>query len=166
MPIFTFMGANVLRQDDLYSFQIITKTIDTVIPPLIKVGKVRGHLSDCLYLFRHGLVTNIHFLLVWLSHSIKSFSFKCVQTTQFQGHTHNCGKCGHRNHPHIRGCSSPHSWSQENPPVYSSLGNYRVMWLPPCGPGVVDGEASAAAKWCKRWQEQGMKLYMDISHYA
>ncbi len=31
------MGANILRQDDLYSFQVITQTIDTVIPPLIKV---------------------------------------------------------------------------------------------------------------------------------
>lgn len=41
MPIFTFMGANMLRQDSLYSFQIITKTIDTVIPPLIKVRS--GH---------------------------------------------------------------------------------------------------------------------------
>ena len=37
MPIFTFMGASLLRQDSLYSFQIITKTIDTIIPPLIKV---------------------------------------------------------------------------------------------------------------------------------
>ena len=37
MPIFTFMGASILRQDSLYSFQIITKTIDTIIPPLIQV---------------------------------------------------------------------------------------------------------------------------------
>lgn len=40
MPIFTFMGASILRQDSLYSFQIITKTIDTIIPPLIKVYTV------------------------------------------------------------------------------------------------------------------------------
>ncbi len=37
MPIFTFMGANIMRQDDQYSFQVITKTIDTVIPALIQV---------------------------------------------------------------------------------------------------------------------------------
>ena len=37
MPIFTFMGAHLLHQDDQYSFQVITKTIDTVIPPLIMV---------------------------------------------------------------------------------------------------------------------------------
>ena len=38
MPIFTFMGAHLLHQDDQYSFQVITKTIDTVIPPVISVN--------------------------------------------------------------------------------------------------------------------------------
>ena len=37
MPIFAFMGASILRQDSHYSFQIITRTIDSIIPPLIKV---------------------------------------------------------------------------------------------------------------------------------
>ena len=37
MPVFTFMGSNLLRNDDQYSFQIITQTIDSVIPPLIQV---------------------------------------------------------------------------------------------------------------------------------
>jgi hypothetical protein len=45
MPIFTFMGVSILRQDSLYSFQIITKTIDTIIPPLIKVGMDTGQRS-------------------------------------------------------------------------------------------------------------------------
>ncbi|XP_075780923.1 HEAT repeat-containing protein 1 [Pelodiscus sinensis] len=36
MPIFTFMGANVMRLDDTYSFQIITKTVKMVIPALIQ----------------------------------------------------------------------------------------------------------------------------------
>ncbi|TRY66425.1 hypothetical protein DNTS_028326 [Danionella cerebrum] len=36
MPIFTFMGANIMRLDDLYSFQIINKTVQAVIPALIK----------------------------------------------------------------------------------------------------------------------------------
>lgn len=35
MAIFTFMGSSVLRHDDAYSFQIITKIIDIVIPILI-----------------------------------------------------------------------------------------------------------------------------------
>ena len=37
MSIFTFMGASVVRQDDSYSFGVITKTLDTVIPALIQV---------------------------------------------------------------------------------------------------------------------------------
>ena len=37
MSIFTFMGANVMRQDDSYSFEIIKKTIDAVIPTLVPV---------------------------------------------------------------------------------------------------------------------------------
>ncbi|KAF3933603.1 hypothetical protein ABW19_dt0207210 [Dactylella cylindrospora] len=35
MPIFTFMGANVLRQDDEYSAHVIEQTIHRVIPPLL-----------------------------------------------------------------------------------------------------------------------------------
>ncbi|KZF24076.1 hypothetical protein L228DRAFT_244950 [Xylona heveae TC161] len=35
MPIFTFMGATVLRQDDEYSAHVIDQTIQKVIPPLI-----------------------------------------------------------------------------------------------------------------------------------
>ena len=42
MPIFTFMGSNILRRDDPYSLQVITETIDTVIPPLIKVRREAG----------------------------------------------------------------------------------------------------------------------------
>lgn len=37
MPIFTFMGANVLRLDDTYTFQVINKTVQMVIPALIQV---------------------------------------------------------------------------------------------------------------------------------
>lgn len=38
MAIFTFMGSSVLRHDDAYSFQVITKIIDNVIPVLIDDG--------------------------------------------------------------------------------------------------------------------------------
>lgn len=38
MAIFTFMGSVVLRQDDAYSFQVITKIVNTIIPILIKVS--------------------------------------------------------------------------------------------------------------------------------
>uniref|UniRef100_A0AAR2KP96 HEAT repeat-containing protein 1 n=1 Tax=Pygocentrus nattereri TaxID=42514 RepID=A0AAR2KP96_PYGNA len=36
MPIFTFMGANIMRLDDTYSFQVISRTVQTVIPALIQ----------------------------------------------------------------------------------------------------------------------------------
>lgn len=39
MSIFTFMGASVVCQDDSYSFEVITKTVDTVIPALIQAGE-------------------------------------------------------------------------------------------------------------------------------
>ncbi|CEG76908.1 hypothetical protein RMATCC62417_11736 [Rhizopus microsporus] len=35
MPLFTFMGANVLRQDDNYSFQVIQQTMEKILPPLV-----------------------------------------------------------------------------------------------------------------------------------
>lgn len=38
MSIFTFMGANVMRLDDAYSFQVISKTVRMVIPALIQVS--------------------------------------------------------------------------------------------------------------------------------
>uniref|UniRef100_A0A8P4KGS8 HEAT repeat-containing protein 1 n=1 Tax=Dicentrarchus labrax TaxID=13489 RepID=A0A8P4KGS8_DICLA len=40
MPIFTFMGANIMRLDDAYSFRVIDKTVQMVIPALIKVDAV------------------------------------------------------------------------------------------------------------------------------
>ncbi|XP_054850338.1 HEAT repeat-containing protein 1 [Eublepharis macularius] len=42
MPIFTFMGANVMRLDDAYSFQVINKTVKMVIPALIQAEEDNG----------------------------------------------------------------------------------------------------------------------------
>lgn len=39
MPIFTFMGTNILRLDDAYSFRVINKTVQMVIPALIQVSR-------------------------------------------------------------------------------------------------------------------------------
>ncbi|KAI4465037.1 bap28 [Holotrichia oblita] len=36
IAIFTFMGSSVLRHDDSYSFQIITKIVDTIIPIILQ----------------------------------------------------------------------------------------------------------------------------------
>ncbi|ORX53545.1 hypothetical protein DM01DRAFT_1322487 [Hesseltinella vesiculosa] len=40
MPVFTFMGANVMRLDDNYSFQVIQQTLEKVIPPLVAVRRL------------------------------------------------------------------------------------------------------------------------------
>ncbi|XP_054899068.1 HEAT repeat-containing protein 1 isoform X2 [Poeciliopsis prolifica] len=40
MPIFTFMGANMLRLDDAYSFRVIEKTMQTVVPALIRAHRL------------------------------------------------------------------------------------------------------------------------------
>jgi hypothetical protein len=38
MSIFTFVGSNLAQHDDVYSFQLITLTINTIIPALITVS--------------------------------------------------------------------------------------------------------------------------------
>ncbi|XP_058262423.1 HEAT repeat-containing protein 1 isoform X1 [Hemibagrus wyckioides] len=43
MPIFTFMGANIMRLDDTYSFQIINRTVQMVIPALIRAHEGGTH---------------------------------------------------------------------------------------------------------------------------
>lgn len=49
------MGANVLRQDDSYSFQVINKTVDTVIPALIQVTTGHWSLKNIFPLKSHHL---------------------------------------------------------------------------------------------------------------
>ena len=49
MPIFTFMGSNILRRDDPYSLQVITETIDTVVPPLIIVRREGEREEEKVY---------------------------------------------------------------------------------------------------------------------
>uniref|UniRef100_A0A8D3C2Y7 HEAT repeat-containing protein 1 n=1 Tax=Scophthalmus maximus TaxID=52904 RepID=A0A8D3C2Y7_SCOMX len=46
MPIFTFMGANILRLDDAYSFRVIDKTVQMVIPALLQLPD--GESSACV----------------------------------------------------------------------------------------------------------------------
>ncbi|KAJ3122248.1 HEAT repeat-containing protein 1 [Nowakowskiella sp. JEL0407] len=50
MPIFTFMGNSVLRHDDNYSFSIIHKILQTVIPPLIESHRDEGMFTGEGYL--------------------------------------------------------------------------------------------------------------------
>ncbi|XP_044034092.1 HEAT repeat-containing protein 1 isoform X1 [Siniperca chuatsi] len=46
MPIFTFMGANIMRLDDAYSFRVIDKTVQMVIPALIKAHQLSDGSSS------------------------------------------------------------------------------------------------------------------------
>ncbi|XP_028989805.1 HEAT repeat-containing protein 1 [Betta splendens] len=46
MPIFTFMGANIMRLDDAYSFRVIDKTVQMVIPALIKANQLSDSSSS------------------------------------------------------------------------------------------------------------------------
>ncbi|XP_053709149.1 HEAT repeat-containing protein 1 isoform X2 [Synchiropus splendidus] len=56
MSIFTFMGASVLRLDDAYSFRVIDKTVQMVIPALIKA---RGQSGDESSAHLDAMVTRI-----------------------------------------------------------------------------------------------------------
>ena len=38
MSIFTFVGGGLLQQDDNYSLQVITTTVQTIIPALLQVS--------------------------------------------------------------------------------------------------------------------------------
>ena len=40
MPIFTFMGTSMVRNDDGYSFKVILQAIETLVPPLINIEGV------------------------------------------------------------------------------------------------------------------------------
>lgn len=46
MPIFTFMGANILRQDDEYSVHVIEQTIQKVIPHLLRSFQTQSSNSS------------------------------------------------------------------------------------------------------------------------
>ncbi|KAG1960415.1 ARM repeat superfamily protein [Pimephales promelas] len=61
MPIFTFMGANIMRLDDAYSFQVINKTVQAVIPALIKAhdggsAQSEGHMETVVTQIMHVFV--------------------------------------------------------------------------------------------------------------
>ncbi|GAA6009387.1 snoRNA-binding rRNA-processing protein UTP10 [Rhodotorula paludigena] len=57
MPIFTFMGANVLQRDDAYSLRVVDQTLDNIVPALVKAmqrtaGGREGLLSELKDLLR------------------------------------------------------------------------------------------------------------------
>ena len=49
MPVFAFMGSSLLRQDDSYTFDVINRTLESVVPKLVKVIIFSGTLhARCL----------------------------------------------------------------------------------------------------------------------
>ncbi|SDA02509.1 BZ3501_MvSof-1269-A2-R1_Chr12-3g03653 [Microbotryum saponariae] len=56
MPIFTFVGANVIQRDDAYSLRVVDQTLESIIPALVKSTKRKS--GD-----REALVANLKDLL-------------------------------------------------------------------------------------------------------
>ena len=48
MPIFTFMGANVLQRDDAYSLRVVDRTLESIVPALVKSVKRSTTTRDAL----------------------------------------------------------------------------------------------------------------------
>ncbi len=46
MSIFTFVGGGLLQQDDNYSLQIITTTLQTIVPALLQVRRTMSILCS------------------------------------------------------------------------------------------------------------------------
>ncbi|XP_076364853.1 HEAT repeat-containing protein 1-like isoform X2 [Tachypleus tridentatus] len=46
IAIFTFMGASLVRQDNSYSFQVISQTIETIIPALLETSNQTGTTDE------------------------------------------------------------------------------------------------------------------------
>ena len=78
MPIFTFMGANIMRLDDVYSFRVIDKTVQMVIPALIEVRRIHPHLH--LHLHQHLLTLSSSFQAHRLSDGSSSSHVVAVVT--------------------------------------------------------------------------------------
>lgn len=48
MPVFTFMGSNVFHRDDNYSFRVVQKTIDNIIPLIVSSLKEKHSTRESL----------------------------------------------------------------------------------------------------------------------
>lgn len=57
MPVFTFMGATVLRHDDNYSFNVVQRTLETIIPSLLQYKKENTliHIKNIMEVFVNAL---------------------------------------------------------------------------------------------------------------
>lgn len=102
MPIFTFMGSTVVRQDDAYSIQIIAKTLETVVPIvnaaddethacellrtfIVSLPHIPEHRRTPLFIKLLQLLDNhlhLYYLLTFESHVMKMASQKSEQLAQ------------------------------------------------------------------------------------
>ncbi|SCV73190.1 BQ2448_7115 [Microbotryum intermedium] len=48
MPIFTFVGANVIQRDDAYSLRVVDQTLESIIPALVKSTKRKSGNREAL----------------------------------------------------------------------------------------------------------------------
>ncbi|KAH8833345.1 armadillo-type protein [Flagelloscypha sp. PMI_526] len=49
MPVFTFMGSNVFHRDDTYSFRVVQKTIESIVP--VMISSLRQSTTDRISLY-------------------------------------------------------------------------------------------------------------------
>ncbi|KAL5015995.1 hypothetical protein ScPMuIL_005584 [Solemya velum] len=61
MSVFTFMGSSILRQDDAYSFHIISRLLVTVIPALIQACKERKNVPK-------GVTSEVEDVIIMVIH--------------------------------------------------------------------------------------------------
>lgn len=103
MPIFTFMGNTMVRQDDAYSIQIISKTLETVVPIInaaddathacellrtfiISLPHIPEHRRMPLFVKLLQLLDNhlhLYYLLTFESHVMKIATQKTEHSTQW-----------------------------------------------------------------------------------
>lgn len=103
MPIFTFMGSTMVRQDDAYSIQIISKTLETIVPIInaaddatqacellrtfiVSLPHIPEHRRMPLFIKLLQLLDNhlhLYYLLTFESHVTKVASQKTEHSTQW-----------------------------------------------------------------------------------
>lgn len=103
MPIFTFMGSTMVRQDDAYSIQIISKTLETVVPIInaaddetqacellrtfiVSLPHIPEHRRMPLFIKLLQLLEDhlhLYYLLTFESHVMKIASQKTEHPTQW-----------------------------------------------------------------------------------
>lgn len=96
IAIFTFMGSSVLRHDDSYSFQIITKIVDTIIPILLRdhslvniVNVLRVFIDAVLDVPEHRRINLYHNLLQKLGASDTLYLFVLLMLEAYVLHINN-----------------------------------------------------------------------------